>query len=475
MQINGSGAKDSPIIVTSYGGKKALIEGKGASSGAIIKDQDYITLSELEITNRPVVTSGSVLRSGINVTCNEDRIMYGVSILNCDIHDIEGVVANPRGFNNGGILIMHKAVPVVGKNGFDGILIDGCTVRDVKGEGIRSRDGYVWKTEDNTAMSKVPSAMTYTFKNVIIRNTVIERTGMDGLCLGAAYEPLVENLKCFDAGYWSDATTLNIAGVWSYSCYSVTYRNVEVARTRYINGDGQAFDTDWGNSGEFLWEYCYTHDNEGGFLLRHWPQKGTFRYCVSINDEDPDKTHNNGDRAGQEGLIHFATQDTGFNKSMGDGDCVTHFYNCIFYMDNGGDMVLSRAHGSYNATGGYYSPANYEIDINKFTNCIFVSTNAVNWGSNMQFSHNAYYRLSGTSTKPSRDSKGITGDPKFISAVIKDYNGFITDYSNPANFFTLASNSPLIDKGEYIENNGGRDYSGKILKLDRVSIGAFEV
>ena len=480
LQFKGSGTADSPITVKSYGNKKAVIDAKGVSSAVIIKNQDYITLTDVEICNRAVLKVGQVLRSGVNITCTEDRVMYGIQILNCDIHDVYGVVANPsgsngqlpNGFSNAGILIKHTATPVAGKNGFDGILIQGCTLTDVKCEGIRSVDGYKWVKGDD-AMTMPPESMTYTFKNLVIKDTVLERTGMDGICIGCAYKPLVENVKCFDAGYWSNETTLNIAGVWSFSSYSATFRNVEVARTRYINGDGQAFDTDWGNSGEFLWEYCYTHDNEGGLLLRHWPMKGVFRYCVSINDENPNKKHNNGDRVGQEGLIHFATMDTGFNKSKGDGDCVTHFYNCVFYMDNG-NMEISKAHGQYNAVGKYYSPAAYDIDINKFTNCVFVSKNQVNWGNQMQFSHNAYYNMSGASTAPSRDSNAVKGNPKFVSAVTKDADGYIEDRSDPATFFMLEFGSPLIDRGAPIANNGGRDYSGKALNVGVVSIGAFE-
>ena len=347
-----------------------------------------------------------------------------------------------------------------------GILVDGCTLTDIKGVGIRSADGFEW-SEGDTSMNVNPGALNYVFKNVVIKRTEIRRTGADGIILANCYKPLVEDVKCFDAGYWSNATTKVIAGVWACATESATYRRVEVARTKFIDGDGQAFDTDWGCTGTFTWEYCYTHDNDGGLILRHLPVAGVFRYCISVNDENPNKTFSDGDLAGTKGLIYFATINDNYN-------CGTmHFYNCIFYNDKA-EMAVSRGAAYDSKKNNWLASQDYDPTVNEFSNCIFVSINQVKWGLRQKYSNNCYYNLKGEMVAPGQDAYAKVCNPMFVGGIPKDSNGLVIDKSNPEGFFALTEASRLIGAGRIIENNGGTDFSGNRLKDDSVSIGAFE-
>lgn len=58
-----------------------------------------------------------------------------------------------------------------------------------------------------------------------------------------------------------------------------------------FENDGSAFDTDWGTAGTTIFQYNYTHDNEGGFWLNCMGlnynqecEKTILRYNVSVND-----------------------------------------------------------------------------------------------------------------------------------------------------------------------------------------------
>lgn len=465
LKFNGQGSEDKPVTFTSYGNKKALIAGTGASGAVIIKNQSNIVISNFEITNKPIInTSNAIRRCGVSIIADEGK-MTNIKVLNCDIHDVEGTVLNPNMYTNAGIYIKHLKAGSE-ENCFDGILVDGCTLTDIKGVGIRSADGFEW-SEGDTSMNVNPGALNYVFKNVVIKRTEIRRTGADGIILANCYKPLVEDVKCFDAGYWSNATTKVIAGVWACATESATYRRVEVARTKFIDGDGQAFDTDWGCTGTFTWEYCYTHDNDGGLILRHLPVDGVFRYCISVNDENPNKTFSDGDLAGTKGLIYFATINDNYN-------CGTmHFYNCIFYNDKA-EMAVSRGAAYDSKKNNWLASQDYDPTVNEFSNCIFVSINQVKWGLRQKYSNNCYYNLKGEMVAPGQDAYAKVCNPMFVGGIPKDSNGLVIDKSNPEGFFALTEASRLIGAGRIIENNGGTDFAGNRLKDKSVSIGAFE-
>ena len=464
LKFDGSGGADAPITVTSYGGDKALVCGEGASSAVILRNQSHIVLSDLEITNDAPNSSGTARRSGISVVADEG-VVRDITVRGCDVHDVSGTVLNPQMYYNAGIYVKHLKRGDK-ENYFDGITIENCKLTDIKGVGIRIADGYEWPAGSDAMNNLPPLALTYEFKNITVRDTEIRRTGADGMICSNAYKPLFENVKCFDAGYYSDASTNVIVALWTCSVDSATFRGCEVARTKFINGDGQAFDTDWGCKGTFTWEYCYTHDNDGGLILRHSSTKGVFRYCVSVNDENPDKTFSDGSRAGTKGLVYFANVNDAYNTEYMD------FYNCVFYMD-GADMAISMGAAYDPDKNNWLASQPYDTSKHRFTNCVFISRNNVSWGQNAFYSHNAYFGLTGNAVAPSSDANAVTGNPLFAGELIKGENGLMADYGNPAAFFTPNPASPLVGAGATVPNNGGRDYAGTQLP-QYVSIGAFE-
>jgi len=65
-----------------------------------------------------------------------------------------------------------------------------------------------------------------------------------------------------------------------------------VGGTRLFENDGTAFDTDWGTAGDTIFQYNYTHDNQGGFWLdcmginrNRECGKTILRYNISIDDK----------------------------------------------------------------------------------------------------------------------------------------------------------------------------------------------
>ena len=265
------------------------------------------------------------------------------------------------------------------------------------------------------------------YTNVKVANNTIIRTGADGAIISHCISPMIEHNQILDAGYYGNylATTF-IAGLWGDNNSGETiFQYNEVARTRKFAGDGQAFDTDWGTGGTCILQYNYTHENEGGFYLncadlRKNPGyvKTILRYNVSLNDNQSIVWHDN------------AT--------------LVEIYNNVFYK-----------------TGGNLDPGNSKSY--KYWNNIFDFSTEPNWGS-CEYGNNCYYPI----IKNAADANGISANPRFVKT------GFMGDGMFNANYYKLLPNSPCINTGMSIPNNGSQDFWGNKLYKGLPDIGAME-
>ena len=124
----------------------------------------------------------------------------------------------------------------------------------------------------------------------MIRDNFVDDIGGDGIVPWATDGVVVEHniaLHCNRrAGSYN-------AGIWPWSTDNSLFQLNEAAYT-HTTLDGEGFDSDF-NSRETLFQYNYSHDNEGGFMLICTPGKrdpsenigntGTeIRYNISRND-----------------------------------------------------------------------------------------------------------------------------------------------------------------------------------------------
>ena len=64
--------------------------------------------------------------------------------------------------------------------------------------------------------------------------------------------------------------------------------------------------------------------------------------------------------------------------------------------------------------------------------------------------------------------KGISGDPRFVKA------GWLGDGRKNADAYKIRAESPCIDKGMSVPENGGKDFWGTTLDKGLPDIGAME-
>lgn len=148
-----------------YGsGAKPHIEGNGAVAAVVIKNVEYWTISNLDVSNAASTISK---RDGILISAKPTGITHGIYVENCEVHSVDGDYRrNYDMYNNAAIMATYPGTSS-SSNKFDGLYIQGNYIHDVTTCGIKV-------TTDTDQTHDV------NFKNVVIQNNVISKTDSDG-------------------------------------------------------------------------------------------------------------------------------------------------------------------------------------------------------------------------------------------------------------------------------------------------------
>lgn len=463
-----SGTKENPIEITKYGGDiKPIINGNGegiwyqdyakaldnaghrgkgyVSSTILLYDTDFIRINNLEITNKSndfdyLNDSDKVAqrmdRTGVAGIAKNGGTMESIYLEDLYIHDVDGNIQDKH-MNNGGIQ-MNVSKPdneeETGIARYQDILIKGCHVKDVSRAGIVV--GYTYNYDKfKGAVLNDDIVKKYGHTELVMEENYVQNSGNDAIVAMYAYRPLVQKNVSDKAGvdmleysYWQNFC----AAIWPWKTKDAIFQNNEAFDTiGQNNGDGQAWDIDWSDG--TVYQYNYSHNNGGGSMLicLNEAYNGVFRYNLSQND--------------LKSLITF------------QGNPLAKIYNNVFYID--GDRTTRIHHPQPGKDSGQGYLAN-----NIFYN---ISTGNPNdpWepSNNKQFTHNLYY---GYNSTPSTDKFAITEDPKFLNpgSAPESTNGKIHELS-AFEGYKVASDSPVINKGIYVNGNTEKDFFGNTIGL----------
>lgn len=429
----GSGEEGAPIIINMYGDgeEKPIIDGMGRegdrtildNDGAaiVLQNQDYWEINNLEVTNQ---SDKMGERFGILIRWHNYGTGEHVYIKDCYIHDISGMyqngvteyeedgsVVNKNRFMGDGIMVVATGTPEseggVPTN-FNDILIEGNRLEEIYRTGIT-----IWSqwTDRPGAPLYYPGAdgkLTFhstvgkyvANTNVIVRENQLDTMAGDGILINTCDGALVEYNTVANCNYYSKSDPN--AGVWPHNSDNTIMQYNEVYGTR-TTADGQSFDVDM-NCDNTIIQYNYSHDNEGGFLLiMHDAHNITVRYNISENDGC--------------GLFDWRGYDT-------------RVYNNTFYM-------TSPLYRTVSGSGELYNNIFYSSEENK----------AQDWKS-MTYKNNCYYNFANTPN----DSNAVTAAPLLSAPGAGNVDGY-----------QLSENSPCINGGLFMQNNGGLDYFGNQL------------
>lgn len=323
LRITNSGTKDAPIVIGSYGeGDLPRIDTEGngiwyqdygqpldspthvyrdyVSSSVLLYDAEYVTVQDLEITNRGTEIPGETYsaphkmnRTGVAVVAKDRGVRSGITLRNLFIHDVNGNVYDKH-MNNGGIyatVLKPTEEAASGVARYRDFLVEGCFVYRTSRWGIAV--GYTYQHEKFQGVELAEETfLKYGHENMVIRDNYVKESGGDGITAMYALRPLVEHnmtdsvaCEINDRIYREPENRAGkvAAAIWPWKCKDARFQYNEAVDTR-LNQDGMAYDADSGDG--TVYEYNYSRANEGGCVMFCLQEAvhNTFRHNVSFND-----------------------------------------------------------------------------------------------------------------------------------------------------------------------------------------------
>lgn len=456
--MKGSGSEGKPIILSSFGcGRPVINIGAAEGAGILIENQSWWEVYNFEVTSGAPPTVG-IGRQGIVITADKPGEEFNHFVVkDCYVHDIWGQMGGNTkycGYNSCAILVMVNRVrPAAGST----VVAAPARMNDVLIENNR-----IERFDKCGIISRGPR------NNVVVRGNYMDNLGGDGIFVNGPYRGLIEyneiHRSCMRSGYLDLPGDQNwwphTAACWIQNTEETIMQYNEVYDTgrEPKNGDGFAYDFDF-NCVRCVAQYNYSKNNHGFLLLMYNIYENIARYNISEND----RTHlvqMQGSRLGDRNLLYnnvfyvdYGTLDLDFfiGNSAEDGrdpDILgAYFFNNIFYATGQGRFRTAYSTG--------------ETISRKFDETI-----KPNIPSGSMFLHNCYFGPWKNGLPD--DPEALVADPKFVApgtggTGIKTVGGYM-----------LRPDSPCINTGMYVPLAGCKDYFGNCLTDGHPDFGAFE-
>jgi len=244
LRPRSSGSPEAPIVIDRYGdGALPRVDaGNIAEDAVLLRNLQHIEVRHLEVTNRGAAAG---TRRGVHIVLDNFGTGSHIVISGLYIHDVNGTNQQK---DNGGIIFRTNGDRVPSR--FDGLTIERNIIRAVDRSAIAAQS-FHWRR-------------THWFPSlrVVIRDNYVEDVGGDGIVPWATDGVRVEHNIVRHA---NRRAVSDNAGIWPWSADNSVFEWNEAAFT-HTTRDGQGFDSDYNSRGT-LFQYNYSHDNEGGFLL----------------------------------------------------------------------------------------------------------------------------------------------------------------------------------------------------------------
>ena len=403
--VGAAGTADDPVVIGSYGeGADPVINGNGGNweystkedlAAVHIRNCENIVIENLEITNwdnSAVAGDGWVygqsekLLSGLVVENRDAGELSNIVIQNNKIHDVNGRMAGGAEKAAGGLIVVvtGDGANHTGKveSWYNGLTIDGNEVYKVCHEAIYMESVWASRTlvggsSSDTGYQNAGNGKWIGSSDVLIENNYVHDVAGDGIVPINTTDALVQYNLIDNAAdsSWDYSANVNHAALWTWDSDNVTFRYNEASNSSRASfgeamlagtNDSMAFDFDYGVQ-NCLYEYNYSHDNYGGFLML-CPGPGATvnniaRYNLSVNDgryEGAPMIRVGGGKYGSNGVQVYNNtmywEGTGYKAALTpasdwEGSVVTDvsIFNNIFYGPaTGGSVKQSDGVSYYN-------------------------------------------------------------------------------------------------------------------------------
>lgn len=392
LRPQGSGRQErgqvTPIRIARYSeGPRPRIDGEGkVLDTVLLRNVEYWEVEDLEVTN--LGEARVPWQTGVRIVVDGLGVVRHVHLRNLYVHDVNGDLR--KSHEGCGIYFESRGSTA---SHFEDLVIEGCHVVRTDRNGICQRSS-----------SRARSL------GVVIRGNLLEDIGGDGIKVWGSNGALVERnvlrggrTRCEDYA----------AGIWPWDSDDTVIQYNEVSGMKGTK-DGQGFDSDY-RCRRSVFQYNYSHDNEGGFMLICSPgnsycEDTVIRYNLSVHD---------GINTAR--VFHF-----------GGGAKGTRITNNTIYIGPDQDlpMVLCTEWDGGNADGTRF-----------YNNIFYVAGRATyNWGkaTHTAFSNNCFF---GSHSEVPNDPNAVTQDPCLAGPLVSGPGREATQG------FQLRPGSPCINKG----------------------------
>ncbi len=441
LNLRGQGTAGMPIRVDSYGPGALPEIDMGRSTGAAVSviNEGYWEIRHLCMTSTAAAKSAKGPRVGVLVNSTCRRILHHIVIAHCVIRHIQGGLSH---YDSGGIFVgldgwISRNAPF---STYHDVTISHNTITDVDRCGI-----VVWTPSNSNYFDKIAKSQHLSgpllpSRGVVVSHNHLSNIGGDAiLVLGSAGAMVAHNdvhESCLRTQFGQRGNRFS-AAVWLHSCSRsvMQFNKVFDSRPQPGNGDAEAFDFDFGCRHCIL-QYNFSEGNWGGLLLIMGSARDNIvRYNISVNDVPPRYAPDlpvaiRNAMPGSEHLLYLQCQAQNNNLIYNNDFCVSRGVGVIY-------------------TGAPYFKNNIFYAVGKGS---FRTNGPVAAG---QFVRNDYFGPWQGSPPSAKDNLQV--NPRFVNIRRQD--------------FRLRANSPLINRGLSVADNGGRDYFGRDLKHG-TSIGA---
>jgi hypothetical protein len=411
------GVSGRPIVFTSYGTGRAVINGGNAGGCSV-------GVSYVSVTNLNFVGSGR--KNG-----NTNQGIY-ISAPNVLVDHIE-----VQGFEHSGVYPYNADYVTLTyiyahDNGFAGICADGSSYR------VGLYVGHC--TADNNPGDP----------------TVKNNHSGNGILIGNQRGALVEYCEASTNGWAMPWNGNGPCGIWCYACDQVTFQYcIAHDNKSSSSSDGDGFDLDGGTTGSTI-QYCLSYNNQGcGYGAFEYSgatawSNNVYRYCISVNDGSKNLHSVMAFWSGGGTFVNAQVYNNTFYNNLPGGVDLNFFNSCpgSLFCNN----IFVANNPVFNTSG---SGMSYE------GNCY--------WQLNGGFSLDGSGSLSAWAAGKGRETVsnvlvGINANPRLV-----DPTALVT-LTDPTQLATLAAfrlntNSPCINAGLNLHslygiNPGSNDFFG---------------
>lgn len=403
--------------------------GATVSAGIFLLNPEYVTVSNLEITNNNGGDQDDENLFGILVVSEDTGKRHQQIIIdNNYVHSVNGAVAEK---GRGGIHVIGISPTGSQSSSYNDLRIINNRVENIGGVGIATDIPDVVRAQDFTGSGIRPNAIT----NLYVARNTVKNTGRNGFIIRDSEDALIEYNIAGNSGLYSKGHSFfNFNTIGAVFQYNEAYGNTGPAD----ESDRGGFDADY-NAIDTTFQYNYSHSNNyfAGIMKR--PNDNvTFRYNISVNEL-------------------FGAYFFGFENDTDLTDL--KIYNNTHYLDATIDspVLIVRDRTPHETT---------------FNNNIFYSEDSgipgadTDDGVNVTFNTNAYFQW----TPPNSERNALTSNPQLLSPGAEPYDVDMEFGRHVLNGYRLATNSPYGSRGVSVSNNGGRDFWG--VPLSGNSVGA---